>query len=65
MNPLTNYAEVFNKNDSKLFAELFADDCIFYDTAPTCAGMDLSLIHICNPSSFSPDIAQESHHTPT
>ena len=40
MNPLTNYAEVFNKNDSKLFAELFADDCIFYDTAPTCAGMD-------------------------
>lgn len=35
-----NYAEVFNKNDSKLFAELFADDCIFYDTAPTCAGMD-------------------------
>ena len=34
MNPLTNYAEVFNKNDSKLFAELFADDCIFYDTAP-------------------------------
>ena len=40
MNPLTNYAEVFNKYDSKLFAELFADDCIFYDTAPTCAGMD-------------------------
>ena len=29
MNPLTNYAEVFNKNDSKLIAELFADDCIF------------------------------------
>ena len=45
MNPLTNYAEVFNKNDSKLFAELFADDCIFYDTAPTCAGMDHMYFH--------------------
>ena len=41
MNPLANYAEVFNKNDSKLFAELFSDDCIFYDTAPTSVGMDI------------------------
>ena len=34
MNPLTNYAEVFNKNDSKLFAELFADGIRFQRIYP-------------------------------
>ena len=40
MSILSNYGEVFNKNDAKLFADLFAEDCEFYDTAPTLVGQD-------------------------
>lgn len=40
MSLLEKYAETFNKNDSKLLMELFDEDCIFCDTAPTSVGMD-------------------------
>lgn len=40
MNMLEKYVETFNLNDSKKLAELFAEDCIFCDTAPTTVGMD-------------------------
>jgi len=40
MSILKKYGEVFNKNDAKAFMELFADDCVFYDAAPTAVGMD-------------------------
>lgn len=40
MSVLEKYVDSFNSNDSKVFASIFAEDCVFSDTAPTKAGMD-------------------------
>lgn len=38
---LNKYIKELESGDAKKFATLFAEDCVFHDTAPTQRGMDL------------------------